>query len=337
MYKRTSILNFFAISLSVVAVMVTGCDSKKTDGGGSPDSSSQFIATDDATGSISLNVRSTDVPVAGTTRFSVTVRDRNGAPVPQIRIACDTELGLALIEPTTGFELTDSFGSMSGEVGCEAPGSFQIGCRLPVGANKRKFETIHCEGTAPTGFSGFTDAGGRGLGGGVDTSNDEDDSNFGIRLTSVSFTEVGEEGPFIDLIQDICPDSGLAEPFSDAVVSFTVENNSTNIVRITRYRYVVEQFDGASNFQSEFIDLIGEQGPQVEGEGGVNTFTALFMDASGGGKRYFGTQSTVDSFGALAFGFKNVRFTLQGVDASGETVALRARTAVSLDNFNRCD
>ena len=150
----------------LIATAVVSC-SGDTDGGPVADESwlgTSFVGSDGSTGTIALEVLDTELNVGEMTGFRVYVLDSAGRPVPEIRIFCDTEEGLALIEPTTGSELTDSNGQMSGRVGCEAVGSLQLGCRLPIGANWRDFETIRCGGTVGT-TSDFGESSGGGLGG----------------------------------------------------------------------------------------------------------------------------------------------------------------------------
>ena len=172
--KIISILVALVTTICLTALI--GCSGgTSTDRSGADYEDTEFVATEDSVGSIDLWVRTTDMPVSGVSGFIVSVRNSSGAPVQNIQIACDTELGLALIEPSTGSEMTDSHGQMSGKVGCEVPGSLILGCRLPIGVNRRKFVTIKCRGPIPDGFFGFPGAAGGGLGygtGGVAATED---------------------------------------------------------------------------------------------------------------------------------------------------------------------
>lgn len=329
-----------SVTLLAAAAMLFGCDSSKTSDASDPDIGSAFVASEENVGSISLSVGSKSVGVGATTTYAVRVRNADGAPVQSIRVACDTEQGLAIIEPTSGFEMTDSFGNMSGVVGCEAPGSFQIGCRLPIGANKRKFESIVCTGDVPTGFAGFPDAAGGGLGGGVAVIEDDDD--FAVRITSILFTDANKQTTSIDSTMDLDCDNDTDTPadiefFTDTTVAFQVENNSSNIVRITEYKYLVADFGLGGSYETPWISLIGEQGSQtIDSDGDSATFTALFLDAHEGSKRYFGRDDKVSDYGESGEGFKNITFTLRGENSAGETITLKAKTAISIDDFNNC-
>ena len=139
MVEKGRVLKLIVAALAGGALFsLAGCGG--TDGGKAGDETydgTSYVDTDDSAGGLTLVVNDTDLNVAGMSGFFVRVVDRNGAAVPNIEIACDTESGLALIEPSTGYEMTDSNGQMSGKVGCELPGSYLIGCRLPVGAGQR--------------------------------------------------------------------------------------------------------------------------------------------------------------------------------------------------------
>jgi hypothetical protein len=193
--QKTTKRLLVALSCAALCACSGGGD---TDGGSGADQlylGDQYVA-DDSAGTISLSVDSTSIPVAGTSNFSVAVRDAQGAPVPGLKIACDSEAGVAVIEPATGLEITSSSGSISGVIGCELPGSFQFACRLPIGANKRKMVTIKCTGTVPAGFSGFAGAGGGGLGTGGVGDDGEPDGNTDEIQTAITLRLLATQSPF---------------------------------------------------------------------------------------------------------------------------------------------
>lgn len=320
-----------------LASILIACNSSGTGTDSSIDTSDIFVSDDDSAGSLSISLGNSSITIANTGNFSVSLRDVNGAPVSGVRISCDTEAGLALIEPNTGVFLTDSFGNASGVIGCEGPGSFQIGCRAPLGFGRRIFATVKCSGEAPIGFTGFDGAGGGGLGGGVADDGSDTGTDFDVRLTGISFFDDGTTSgtTSIDVVQDICEvqDDGdiIYEPFFDTTVQFTVENNSTEIIRFTSYRYRVFNFDlNGNTHTSPRLNFIGEASA-VAGGGGTGTFTALFADADSGGKTFFNRTSTIGQQG-----FLNIEVTLFGTTSAGESMSISARTALSFDNFNRC-
>lgn len=359
--KRFAGLIAEGICLVAIALALASCVGD-TDGGSAADedfSGTQFVDSDANVGGLTLNVNSTDVEVAGTTNFNVVVTNQAGQPVPQVRVSCDTESGLAILEPNTGSELTDSFGNMSGVLGCEVPGSLQIGCRLPIGANKRKFQTIHCTGAVPDGFTGFGgQTAGGGLGGGVNT----DDSGGiggtdteGVRITAVEFLDGGilsesaASTTSIDIRAFECgsacsitdnSDDCTVEPFFDTYLRVSIVNNTNQTIRFTGLRYRIPEARGAgtSSFTSNTLSLIGEA--TAAPEGGTTTVLSLFMDAvnptnaltSNGDKVFFGESFHIPD----DFGFRNVSVTLVGTNGSGEAVQISGSTAVSFDDFNKC-
>ena len=328
------------VLLASSIVFGLGCTGD-TDGGteGEEDfAGTQFVATDDSVGTIRLNVTSNSIPVSEISSFSVTVRDASGRPVPQIQISCDTEAGLAILEPTSGAELTDSFGTMSGVVGCEAPGSFQLACRLPIGANRRKFETIQCTGGVPTGFAGFGGATGGGLGGGVDTTDGSGiggTDTDGVRMTSILLFDTGDASgddgtTSIDVAISACPDAETVEPFFDTLIKVGVINNTNQLIRFTKLKYTVLDSDGAgTTFTSKELSLIGEA--EVLPSGGENQFITLFADVIGGVKHFAGSSTAIP-----ALGFRVVTVRLIGTNDLGEEIVVAGRTTLSFDNFYRC-
>ena len=173
----------FLLAGVVLGVSLLGClgGSGGTDGGAATNPGYRddiFVGDDSTTGSIELSLGQSELSVGGTTGFRVTVKSAAEQPVPNISVVCDSENGIALVEPTSGRELTDSNGIMSGRIGCEFPGSFQMVCRLTVGANRRKFAGIRCTGS---GSATFTGSGGGTLGGGVAASS----SSSAVQVTDV--------------------------------------------------------------------------------------------------------------------------------------------------------
>lgn len=332
----------------LIATAVVSC-SGGTDGGTAGDESwlgTSFVASDGTTGTITLEVLETDLGVSEMTGFRVYVKDSAGRPVPEIRVFCDTEQGLAIIEPTSGSELTDDNGQMSGKVGCEVPGSLQIGCRLPIGAAFREFETIHCGGSIPAGFSGFGDTAGGGLGGpggGVAVNDDGGiggtDSENGVDIVSVATLDSGSdaEGTAIDIQAGCCGDSCgpypacgadcTAEPFYDTQVKLTVANDSNQDVQFTTMRYRMENPTGVPS-ATETSDSIAI-GDGIAAANDSKVISLMFLDAQSGGKAIIGGS-------AVSSGFKRVTFFLSGTNDLGEEIEVSASVTLSFDNYCNC-
>lgn len=315
-----------------------GC-SGDTDGGPAGDEDfggSQFVGED--SGSIDIDIENTDnqIAVSDTSSFRVHVRDANSGGVPQIKVSCDSEDGVAILEPTQGVEFTDEFGNMSGRIGCTRPGSFQFGCRLPVGGNLRSFTTVKCTGDVPTGFGGFPGAAGGGIGGGVSVGGPNGADSDTVRITTLSFVDLGDSGTAstsIDTQQDVC-ESTEAEPFFDTLLNVTVVNNSATLIRFTKLSYAVDNATGSNSavLNSRELSLIGESAALAAGES--STVTSLVFDASGGRKAFVGQGG--NSLIPVSLGFRTVTVRLFGTTDLGEEVIITGRTTLSFDDFDNC-
>ena len=208
-----------AVSLSAVAVSLAlwGCSgSGNTDGGHAAANAKfgdQYVSDGAAGATLSFEfTQSANIPgaggpsllVGGTSGFFVTVKDSRGRPLPYIRISCDTEQGLAIVEPSTGREHTNSEGRMSGRVGGVYPGSFLMECRGPQGFNLLGRAELVVGGDVPPGFVGWPGAAGGNLGGGV--SYDQTPTpreGFGVASVTIWSKYRGEENALsiVDILQ----------------------------------------------------------------------------------------------------------------------------------------
>ncbi len=352
----------FASALGTIG-LVLACCTGSTDGGEADFSGGQFVGSDANTGSMALNVLDADMSVADTSGFGVSVRDTQGRPVSGMKVSCDSEAGVAILEPASGSETTSSSGDISGVIGCAAPGSYQLACRLSVGSNKRKLVDVKCRGPIPTGFTGFPGAGGGGLGGGSDTSDSGGvggTDTDGIRITNAYFDDAGTGGSSsssnfsIDTKQRVCTtqtgDAGAGtptptpvitlEPFFDTVLNVRVVNNTNQAVKFNQMNYTVDSTEyGPVSFIGEATAVEGGGG---EGElrmlafqavtGSQNTTNIPFDDTSLLEKRFVGAGSNV----TVGTGFKSVRITLTGTNDSGDTVNISASVTLNFAPFNRC-
>lgn len=322
----------------LTGLTVIGC-SGSTGGEGDSDAGSGFVADASTVGTIELTVNDSDLEVAGTSEFLVRVVNSRGEEVPQIRVLCDTDRGLALVEPNSGVEMTSGRGVMSGVVGCESEGSFRVGCRLALGGNLRKFATIRCSGETPVGFSGFPNAGGGGLGGG-NGGDGEPDSADRVRITGVTFREGDREGTNeLDSFQeqDCDPDTtgNQLEPFFDSYIRFSVTNESARAVTFSSVRFIAEGADpNGGDYESPTYSLAGrsvEVQPSSSAE-----IEALFAYANNLGSRCLvGTTGSVLEVGVNFV--SEVSFTLYGTDSLGQVVQLSASTTVHFGSFDHCE
>lgn len=362
MTKRKVALVSIASGLLISLGFLVGCGGGgNTDGGESSDSTAalagqNFVPTDSNAGSIELNVDSTSLNIGSISNFSVTVTDVNNTPVPHIKVSCDTEAGLAIIEPNSGSELTGTHGTMSGIVGCESPGSYQMACRLPIGANKRQFVGIHCTGSVPEGFEGFPGAAGGTLGGSSGGVASGDSGVGGSDLSGIRITRIQavDDGTFTtdtstlsidtDYISDCDedPETVVAEPFFDTVFRIAVKNDSTRAITFTSFNYTISDSDGnGTPFTSSSLSLseTRELKPCTESaeecDNSDDPFLALMFIAkpgSGSDKFFNGSSTAIDS----DVDFANVTIRLIGETSEGQEVVITGRTALSFGAFDRC-
>lgn len=320
----------------ISSLAIAGCGGG-TGGGDENIGENQFVATDDSAGALKVSAP-TSLATGSTGNFSASVVDANGAAVPQIQVACDSESGIALVEPNTGIEVTDSFGSISGVVGCRFPGSYQFGCRLPVGANKRKFVTIKCEGDIPAGFTGFPNAGGGGLGtGGVGVGDDGSqggDNIEGFRVTDLSIINiVGEDTFAVDISRNNDCDGDSAtldpEPFGQDLVEVTFENSSNQEITVKSMSYRVSNVDGADSgaYTSPSIAM----GARISPNGATGTTMAPFTTFGVGDKSFIGRPGT-----PITELFRNVTFVFTISNESGEETTVSTSFGTDFQDFDLC-
>ena len=224
------------------ALLAVGCGS--TDGGSAVDNDAglgiQYVSDGGAGGSIAIDVKDS-LAVGGTAAFSVSVKDPRGEPIAFTRVFCESEHGIAILEPSKGgvaFEHTDMYGNMSGVLGGVSKGSYVLECRAPIEYNLIARVTVKITGDAPAGFTGFPGAAGGNLGGGriVPPSTDE------LRITKITFTDLGEESLFLDNQQNAnCDgDSSTYDPeqFTVKTYKLSLYNGTQNTITIKGVSYV---------------------------------------------------------------------------------------------------
>ena len=353
--KNAQITISTIVSLGMLGVL--GClgGQGSTDGGSGADGNFRddvFVSDDISTGTVELEVQNSSLGIGETSPFTVRVLNARRQPVQQINVVCDSEEGIAIIEPQRGYELTSDSGVVSGVIGCESPGNFQMVCRLSVGANKRKFAGVQCSGEVPSGFNGFPGSAGGGLGGGSQTDGNEG----GVRITSISFKDGANQDtstPSIDIVfdsTDCDPDTDGIQPefFTDTQAVITVRNDGTQAVIFNSLQYVFKGFrvdegendDGDTvyipqDFPSRQIGITYESESVTE-VGADSTFSVPVFKAYGGGKwvgdpEVLGTGAPIENDG-----IRTIIFTLRGETVLGEPVEITGRTSAAFGNYNGC-
>lgn len=334
-------MKFKNVPLALLLALAVGCNSGNTDAGDEDFSSNTYSGNP---GEIMLELIDDSIAVGDSAGFRVTVTDSTGMAVPFIRISCDTEQGLSLIEPTTGIESTDAMGQMSGVVGCERPGSYLIGCRLPLGGNKRQFATIICGGDVPPGFTGFPGASGGGLGGGAVAPEDGgrgESDELAVRVTQLVSVDgaTNEPNDTVDLFRTAnCsaadPDAEpVAEPFSVEYMRISVRNEGFTGVRFDRYSVNIGNSGGTAS--TGILSLTSEVDSRVGEEA---TFDVLYLDIVPvtGVTGVDAAKVLPDRSTVVEAGFRNVTVTLYGTDELGESVQISSSRTVSFNNYNNC-
>lgn len=348
---RRYTFSFLAVTLVAAGVLgFVGCQGN-TDGGeaANPDYRDDvFIGDETSTGSIRVQLNQSNLPVGQTAGFKVFVSDSTGQPIANTRVICDTEQGVALIEPTSGYELTNGDGVMSGVIGCAAPGSYQMVCRLSVGANRRQFVSVGCTGDVPAGFAGFPGAGGGGLGGGTQTNDDGE-----IQITDAGFDDDGDytsttvpTDASVDIVQtadcDVSTVTQDTEPFFDTYAVLNVENNLEERVTLLYLECSVTGVDGTSNTADcGTIGLTRSSNSTLEANNDSTIIQVPVFKIFNGGK-YVGNPTSGTGTRITSTGLFTVSFRLyyqKASDTEGDGTDLPYITAsatASFGNVNRC-
>lgn len=326
--KRLRQLLVFFLSASV-ALFASACDQGDTGGGLDNTTNGTILVSDGGFGgSLSIEVTG-GLSVGETVGFFVRAFDPTGAPYEFIRIFCESERGIAILEPSSGgvaFESTDDSGTMSGVIGGVAPGSYILECRGPIGFQLVDRVSIVITGDTPAGFTGFPGAAGGNLGGGFI----EDDPEFGegeVFVSDASITTVGGTTNQVDIIQNgDCDGSAMTidpEPFGIDGYSLSISNPTQSTIEIDSVTFSIAELGVTSTSQLNQDTLAANSTASLTG----------FFTAFDGGltKRFAGTTVAVPA------GTFNVTFTIRGsfLDES-RTFSVTRSVTILADNFNNC-
>ena len=328
----------FALTGAIALAALSGCNQGDTDGGQGNDSLGvgDHPVSDGGFGAkLTIDIVDEPIPVAERRGFFVTATDPSGLPLAFRRVFCDSEKGIAILEPSNGgvaFEHTGPDGRMSGVLGGVHKGSFMMECRLEEGFNLVARKSTKVVGEVPPGFGGFPGAAGGNLGGGliVDDPNNNDD-----RILSVAFNGQGltndPNGP-IDISRsfncdnDATPNENAAdiEPFTFDEFVITVQNDRLEDVTISSVDFSVVQAGVTVDAPAQGTNI-------VIPAGGTGTVVGSFTQGSGSGKIFAGTSTT------LVNGTVPVTFQVTGATNSGsESFTLEATVNVLLGDVDNC-
>jgi len=318
--------------------LVVACGGDKT--GSTTDNGVTYVS-DGASGSklvIELEDGGIEIPVAARVNFKVTATDPQGAPLVNIRLFCESEHGIAILEPSkagVAFEHTGSVGAMSGVLGGLSPGSFLLECRGPQGFNLVTRKSFKVVGEIPQGFTGWPGAAGGNLGGGVFT----DPLPEQVVLTQVTYITTGGDSDsrsgFID--NDLIIDCDTStpkldvEPFGPDQYSIKIENNFDQRISISSVEYVIDLRVGTVSALRETGGLV------IEGNSSVD-LTGVFTDTDNDieainplfDKFFVGSTTPTPS------GTFNMVFTVRGETVTGESFEETISSTVVIGPFNYC-
>jgi hypothetical protein len=330
-YKVSKI--FIALSLAAFGV---GCNGGDTDGGNTAGGIGNPLTSGvDSNSSGSIEIEFTEgntLPVTQIAGFRVKLKDANGQGIKFIRVFCESERGIAIIEPSangTAFESTDENGELSGKIGGLTPGSYLMECRASQGFNLVARKTLIITGTVPQGFIGFPGAAGGNLGGGSVNDGSFGLNDGGVRITGFQLNDAGTNGVGlpIDLVQQSDCDGDVTttdpEAFNFTNYQITLQNQTTQRISVETVRFTVRGANGGNDVRIPSQDQTVEIARNTSG-----SVTGLFLT---GALRFVNT-SVVATQGTYT-----VTITITGTGESGETFEVQQNSTASFsNNVNNC-
>lgn len=335
---------FFLLSMFLgTGVCLTGCGGRgDTANSGDPNAGlgQPYVSSQGGGSTIRLELEGTgnEIRVADTRNFKVTLTDPQGAPISHVRVFCESEKGISILEPSSGgvaFAHTNVNGVMSGVLGGLLPGSHMLECRAPQGFDLTARMHIRLTGEVPEGFAGFPGAAGGNLGGGtiVYPPVGQDLAVAEALFSTVTNTTPQRVGD-LDIIFSMCKtgedadgnDILEAEPFGPDNFHVTVANGLTE--RVFVRSITIEAPNGSGGtvvFERQLTSLLIEAG-------GNNTFAGAFTQTNPSSplKQYAGTNVAVPE------GTHNVRFNLNAETASGRTERVEFFGIIRAYGINNC-
>lgn len=338
MKEKSSVILGTILAFGGIALLAS-CGGGDTDGGtGSADAGigTQYVS-DGASGSkmtIELE-EATQIPTAGRVGFLVGAKDPNGNPLSYIRVNCETEHGISIIEPSRGgvaFETTNQNGYFSGVLGGLTPGSYMIECRGPQGYNLVARKHYKVVGDIPQGFNGFPGAAGGNLGGGNIVEPPLPDSQNIVTVTQITFSSVRGDGGRtgnIDNVFNLCLPAGTPEKFGPDVYNLALNNLNDGRIYVQNIQYEIDLGTSTVSSIDQQGGLVVEGGASISLQG---VFTQVDpQTGTGTDDKYFsGTNIPTPS------GTYNVTFTVNYLDVDGNPNSIVQSAAIVIFNVNGC-
>ncbi len=325
---------------------LSGCWNGDTDGGSANDDAGiGVIPVSDggfgATLTIELDDGSNEIAVGEKKGFRVTALDPLGQPLARRRVFCESEKGIAIIEPSSGgvaFEHTNLEGKLSGVLGGAEPGSYLLECRLEEGFNLVARKSLKITGSVPVGFNGFPGAAGGNLGGGTlpENPNQAEISADQVEYATLPSQAFSADGQ-IDIVKNLlCLNpNGTAngpEPFGIDLFQVTFTNPTGFDADIDEVDFTVRDPNGVTSRQGIGLTVKSGQTAQIIGH---------FTEPAGVGTDLgTGFVGNLKQFAATTVrpvaGTYEVDFKVKGSLENGDSFSVTVPSSVVFGNFNVC-
>jgi hypothetical protein len=340
-------------------VAIVGCNSGSTDGGSTASGIGNPI-TSKTNAKLSISITGGNKLTVGETRgFRVKLRDPSDKPLKYIRVFCDSEKGVSILEPSAGgvaFESTDGNGEISGVIGGLTKGSFLMECRAEQGFNLVDRADVIITGDSPQDFQGFPGAAGGNMGGGLlvdETPNIPDDGENAIRVTAFKFIDAGATttgtgsdflGP-LDVTQNNCcedvttttttstttPVRPTTEPFIFTSYNITIKNDSNERVFITSVKLTFQLNGSSTDADTPTLGQVVVIDPGSSGTlSGIVTTEAGCLSSANSDICLVGETSP------LSPGSYAVTADIAGETSNATPVEITKQVAVQFDQVNNC-
>lgn len=154
------------------------------------------------------------------------------------------------------------------------------------------------------------------------------------RIIAIQAMDLGldsEVTTSIDVTQDECDEDDTLEQFSDTILKIIVANDSYSTLQCNKISFSVPNATlTGKGFRSKKYSVVGLR--EVEGQNELGELYSLGFDSYEGAKFFPGSSTAIPQ----GLGFRNITVRLF-CKLEGRRVTLKGRTALSFDNFDRCN
>jgi hypothetical protein len=152
------------------------------------------------------------------------------------------------------------------------------------------------------------------------------------RIVGISVYDQGINGtnePAIDVSQGLCGEEPelTPEPFNETIVGLTITNQSLFDIRFQKVRFRLRDNLFNPNNRGRLAPIGGGEVSSKE----TKELKAFLLDIDGGSKYFYGSNEAVP-----ASGFANLQAIISGRNFKGKRIKLKANSAITFHNLNRC-